>query len=273
MSFNKITSKDREGKGVSGLPNTPNLTPTQLQEQFDSLANLAIEKFNEFITALEAASAAGNIGSANGTVQTDLTALRQGVTSAYQRISNVETRIKTAEESLENHINTYYIVDCIPSKLLNFEKRITGLEIQSGVSGDGSGVNSSGFMQLSENVDKLSDKYNSLDNEVYALKDRVNITENELLGHVCYLTNVKVSKGDWESDATYTDFPYKAKIEFDGVDADYMATVTFGVEQALSGMFAPIAETIEHYIVIYANAIPDSDITIPTIQLIRGCSL
>ena len=62
MAFDKITTQDRAGKGNTGLPDTPALTTAEMQEQMDSLANLAIDKFNEFIDALNAATAAISVG-------------------------------------------------------------------------------------------------------------------------------------------------------------------------------------------------------------------
>ena len=62
MAFDKISAADREGKGNVGQPDTPNLTTSEMQEQMDSLPNLAIEKFNEFIDAINANTAAANVG-------------------------------------------------------------------------------------------------------------------------------------------------------------------------------------------------------------------
>lgn len=45
-----IKSSDRAGKGVTGLPDTPGLSTGDMQERFDSLGNLAIDKFNAMIT-------------------------------------------------------------------------------------------------------------------------------------------------------------------------------------------------------------------------------
>ena len=45
----KITSADRAGKGVTGLPDTPGLSTGDMQERFDSLGNLAIDKFNAVV--------------------------------------------------------------------------------------------------------------------------------------------------------------------------------------------------------------------------------
>ena len=54
MSFQdeyKITSADRLDKGVYGLPDTPGMTTAAIQERFDSLGNLAIDKFNALVEA------------------------------------------------------------------------------------------------------------------------------------------------------------------------------------------------------------------------------
>lgn len=62
MAFDKITAEDRAGKGNVGLPDTPAFTTSEMQEQMDSLANLMIDKFNEFIDALNAETAAISVG-------------------------------------------------------------------------------------------------------------------------------------------------------------------------------------------------------------------
>ncbi len=62
MSFTTITSDDREDKGVTGLADTPGLDTEEMQERFDSLANLAIDTFNTHITELAGTDAAENIG-------------------------------------------------------------------------------------------------------------------------------------------------------------------------------------------------------------------
>ena len=62
MAFKKITDEDRAGKGNVGQPDTPGLTTAEMQEVMDSLPNLAIDKFNEFIDAINATTAAVNMG-------------------------------------------------------------------------------------------------------------------------------------------------------------------------------------------------------------------
>lgn len=48
----KISSADRTGKGVAGLPDTPGLSTGDMQARFDSLGNLAIDKFNAVVDAV-----------------------------------------------------------------------------------------------------------------------------------------------------------------------------------------------------------------------------
>ena len=48
----KISSADRSGKGVTGLPDKPGLSTGDMQARFDSLGNLAIDKFNAVVDAV-----------------------------------------------------------------------------------------------------------------------------------------------------------------------------------------------------------------------------
>ena len=48
----KITSADRVNKGVTGLPDTPGLSTGDMQARFDSLGNLAIDKFNAVVDSV-----------------------------------------------------------------------------------------------------------------------------------------------------------------------------------------------------------------------------
>ena len=57
----KISSADRAGKGVTGLPDTPGLSTGDMQARFDSLGNLAIDKFNAVVDSV------GDTISNNGT--------------------------------------------------------------------------------------------------------------------------------------------------------------------------------------------------------------
>lgn len=88
MAFTKITNEDRIGKGNVGQPDTPLLSATEMQEQMDSLPNLAIDKFNAFLDEIADVSASSNIGcTAPVGVETSNTTL-YGVLSAIAAIAN-----------------------------------------------------------------------------------------------------------------------------------------------------------------------------------------
>lgn len=62
MAFTRITEEDRLGKGNVGQPDTPLLTATEMQEQMDSLPNLAIDRFNAFLDEAEDPNGAKSLG-------------------------------------------------------------------------------------------------------------------------------------------------------------------------------------------------------------------
>lgn len=60
--FTTITQAERDELGVSQLPDSPQITAARLKELFDSLGNLAIDKFITHIDEITENTAAGNIG-------------------------------------------------------------------------------------------------------------------------------------------------------------------------------------------------------------------
>lgn len=70
------------------------------------------------------------------------------------------------------------------------------------------------------------------------------------------------------SDNTYNDYSYKGTIALAGVTANDFAEVVFGVTQAMSGDYAPICETYDGGVYIYAKS--NSAIVIPTIKVERS---
>ena len=61
--FSKITEADLNNKGVSGLPDTPNLSTSEMQAKFDELSkDVIVPKFNNLVEELSAQSASENIG-------------------------------------------------------------------------------------------------------------------------------------------------------------------------------------------------------------------
>ena len=82
--------------------------------------------------------------------------------------------------------------------------------------------------------------------------------------------NVSVSKGAFVSNTTYQDFPYRASIALSGAIKSMIPEVVLSVDDALSGDYAPVAESYNGGVYLYAGSPPDADITIPTIIMWRG---
>lgn len=78
-------------------------------------------------------------------------------------------------------------------------------------------------------------------------------------------TNTLVSSESFTSDQTYADYPYRASIPLSSVTSSLIPEIIFGLEDSTSGIFAPIGETYNGGVYIYATKIPENSITIPTI--------
>lgn len=83
-------------------------------------------------------------------------------------------------------------------------------------------------------------------------------------------SNVTVPKGAFVSNKTYQDFPYRASIALSGAIKSMIPEVVLSVDDALSGNYAPVAESYNGGVYLYAGSPPDSDVTIPTIIMWRG---
>ena len=86
---------------------------------------------------------------------------------------------------------------------------------------------------------------------------------------IFFLSNITINTSGWASDSTYSSYPYRATISNDSITSNTYCEVIFGVNDAISGYFAPICESANGKIYIYARNIPLSSITIPTIKCIN----
>lgn len=78
-----------------------------------------------------------------------------------------------------------------------------------------------------------------------------------------YFSNKTVAVADWVADTTYEDYPVKATVTCTGVTANDGVDLVYGMEDATSGNFAPIANTVSNGVEIWAKEA--AAITIPTI--------
>ena len=82
-------------------------------------------------------------------------------------------------------------------------------------------------------------------------------------------TNTTVEAASFTADETYSDFPYRAAVPLTGAAEAMTPEVVFGVTDAMSGTFAPVAESYAGGVYIYAAELPSAAVTIPTILLWR----
>lgn len=92
---------------------------------------------------------------------------------------------------------------------------------------------------------------------------------NELKASTVHLkaSNVTVATTDWVTDPenTSVDFPLRAALTLTGVTTAYFPEVVFGVEEAMSGNYAPISKCGSGVVYIYAAEAPSSAITVPSV--------
>jgi hypothetical protein len=109
-----------------------------------------------------------------------------------------------------------------------------------------------------------------VDNKISALatslQDILEDVDTEIDNKVIAFRNVSVALSTWASDATYSDYPYRASITCAGVTADYIPDVIFGETDSESGNFAAMSETANNTVYIYAKQKPAASITLLTIE-------
>lgn len=105
----------------------------------------------------------------------------------------------------------------------------------------------------------------SIQDELSSLESGIAVELKKLL-----FTGVSVPTSEFVSDSTYEDYGYRAAVALSGVTSSMIPEVVFSLADASGGNFAPVAETYNGGIYLYAADVPESQITIPTIICWRG---
>lgn len=74
-----------------------------------------------------------------------------------------------------------------------------------------------------------------------------------------------VQTSAWQSDSTYTSYPFRASVTLANVTEDYISNVIFDVPDATSGNLAPVSVTYDGGVYIYAVNQPTANVTIANI--------
>lgn len=83
-------------------------------------------------------------------------------------------------------------------------------------------------------------------------------------------TDTVVPASAFSETGEYDAYPYRASVSLDGVLASMIPEIIYGMEDATSGNFAPVAETYNGGVYLFATDIPEGDTEIPTIICWRG---
>ena len=82
--------------------------------------------------------------------------------------------------------------------------------------------------------------------------------------------NTFVSASQFVSNPTYEDYGFRASVPLSGVTSTMIPEVVLSLTDAVSGIFAPVAESYNGGVYLYASDVPESAITIPTILAWKG---
>lgn len=81
-------------------------------------------------------------------------------------------------------------------------------------------------------------------------------------------TNITVSSSAAVADTSYAGYPYRLDLQLAEATAEHVPTVMFGLEEAVSGNFAPVATASAGCVSIYMKAVPSTaSVTIPAVIL------
>lgn len=104
-----------------------------------------------------------------------------------------------------------------------------------------------------------------LENVTSPIQSQINNTKNSIK----IFENISVPVSAFISDSTYPDYPFKANISLSGITSEYVPTVNFAMNEAISGDFSPIATIENGILTIYAEVKPIYTINIPNIVCIK----
>ena len=93
MSIKKITDAERNNVRVTGLPDTPGLATREMQQRFDGLGDLSIDKINEIVDAIN-----------NSEIPTDVEDESGEFVNINDAIGIIMARLSALETALNNKI-------------------------------------------------------------------------------------------------------------------------------------------------------------------------
>jgi hypothetical protein len=105
----------------------------------------------------------------------------------------------------------------------------------------------------------------SIQNELLDLESGTGVELKKL-----QFNSVSVAVSKFTSNTTYEDYPFRAAVALEGVQSTMIPEVIFSMVDAIGGNFAPVAESYNGGVYLYAADKPESTTVIPTIICWKG---
>lgn len=105
----------------------------------------------------------------------------------------------------------------------------------------------------------------SIQNELQNLESGTGVELKKL-----QFNSVSVAVSKFVSNTTYEDYPFRASVALEGVQSTMIPEVIFSMADAISGNFAPVSESYNGGVYLYAADKPEGNIVIPTIICWKG---
>lgn len=122
--------------------------------------------------------------------------------------------------------------------------------------------NDSQYITATELANKKYATEDSLNTEVEVLQQEVATKQTKNI----YFTDVVAS--NWIREDVYRDYPFRADLSLEGVTAGDYAEVVFGMDDSITGNYAPLCETKEGIVSIWSTV--DKAIIVPTVIINKG---
>lgn len=272
----KITQEAIAANGVQSQADKLTGTAAQNKKVFDALVTAVVrEKFNALLDELTGSGCAAQLGVATipgfsaSDIQTALEQLAQAMQDVTQgSVSNGSiTLVKLAAEVTAVALggaaaeHTHAAADVVSGTLELSRLPVLGADKL----GAGS-VETEKLAAAAVTAEKLA--------ALAVLSTHIStgaVTAQKLAADAVKLTftNTVVEAASFAADETYGDFPYRAAVPLTGAAEAMTPEVVFGAADAMSGTFAPVAESYAGGVYIYAAELPSAAVTIPTILLWR----
>ena len=118
---------------------------------------------------------------------------------------------------------------------------------------------------LKDTQDQAESVLDAIQNELAGIEAGVGVELRKL-----QFNDTVVDASSFVADSTYVDFPYRAAVALEGVIASMIPEVTLDLVDATDGNFAPVAQTYNGGVYLYAGSPPESNVLIPTIICWKG---